>query len=540
MISYLVPRYSISIYKMSENKNSISEKAVNYINIIIKIIVILLVGLLIHAIYKGLQEEGYVFQSIQVPKDFVDNGYNGLVVAKQIQDKIIQIKTDTRSSRTDSLNLSTTDESNLDVDLMGIGVSSSNLTNQLRDLFGIKLQTINGELTQLDNTLSLTLRLWDKAPVVMSEIYKDGAKGEAYEKLIVKAAEKILYHLDPYYLAIRYYKANRIEEGKELLRHMINNMPNEKKWAYLAWGNLMTTQNEEEKAEEYLKKAIEIDPNFATANRNLGWKYHSKGEYQKAIDHFRNSLKTDDKNFGANNGIAMAYVKLGDLEKAEEFYRKNITNHPSELWAYGNYSGMLLQVKKDTPAVKELFVEASKNVPYNDDYFLTVAQNYFLESKHDTAIQYVKKALDFNPNNIGALQSYSSYLSHINEHEERVQIYKRMIAIYKDGGYDEYMRMSVHNNLAVCYYELNKLDSALVYANKAIKYLPNNALPYSTLAEVYYLQRKNKMFWSTIEKAFDMGLEFRDDWFDDPPYSELKNNKRFLKLLDDSRNKIKG
>lgn len=518
------------------NKKSTTSKLISFLNILLKAAVIILACILIHTIYKGLQQDGYTVQSLQVPKYFSDNGYNGYVVANRIQDEIINIKRSTKSSRNDSLQVVANKNNDLRMDVMGIGVSSNSLTYHLKDLLGIETKMIGGDLTQLGNELNLTLRVDGFPTKQISELYDPASPNVGFENMIKKASEHILYCVDPYYLALKRINEKKYEEAKSILRNIIQNHPEDAKWAYIAWGKIKRELQDKESEIEFYKMALHEDPTFVNANRSLAWIYFTNREYEEAIPYFEESLKADKENFGSNNGLAMSYAELGRHEEAEIQYKKNIKYDPDNLWAYTNYGGFLLGEKGDTSGFINLYKDASQSIKHNDEYYFTMASISYMEKDSEKAMYYLDKTLDYNPENIGAL----NIMARVQYYQEKDFVaaentFRKLIDIYNRGSYDHFMKAGAFNMLALAEHNQGKLDSALVHAKRAVKHLPDLALPYTTLAEVYFLMGNKEKFYEIFQIAIDKGLEFEEDWWKDEPYTQLIGDERLLAMLDDSK-----
>lgn len=516
-------------------KKSTWSRLVDVFNFLIRVAVVVLIILLVHTIYKGLHQDGYSIQPIQAPKFYVDNGYSNIVIANRIQDEINQIKRIVNSSRRDSLQITTSNTKNLDVDVMGIGVSSHSLTDHLRDLLGIETKYIGGELTRLGPDISLTLRVYEKPVKKITETIITGQESEAFDKLMKSAAVQILLQIDPYYVSVMYYHDGEYEKAHELFRQMINDKSTDEKWAYLAWGNMAKKQRNKDLAIEKYKKSLELDPRFVLPIRNLAWTHFTDKDFEKAIHYFKRSYVIDRHNFGSVNGLASSNLALGNMEEAEKYYNINIKNHPDKLWSYGNYADMLLREKKDTTAAIQLYKKASVNVSHNDDYFLAQSGIYFFRGLQDSALLLINKAIEFNPNNVSALNILANFESRSNKDYIKAEQYiKQHVAALEKSSYDSYMKMSAYNSYAMNDYRLGKIDSAYVHVRKAISYLPEYGIPYTTLAEIYYLDGRINDFYKTFQKALDLGFEVREDLWNDEPYLSLKDDPKLRSMIEAS------
>ena len=516
-----------------ENKLSGTQRIISYLTIILRVVIIILIVILLHAIYKGLKQDGYIIQAIQTPRSFAESGYNGIVIANKLQDKVKQIKDSANSSRQDSLVISANSSSDLKMDVMGIGVSSTSLIYHLRDLLRIETKTIRGDLIDLDNELSMTIRVHGFPVKTFSESYVEKYRSQSFEKLITTVAEHILSCTDPYYQVINLYRGKRYTEAKDLIREMINNRPGEAKWGYLAWGNMTIQQGDDEKSTDYFLKSIELDTDFFMANKNIAWRYFTDEEYEQAIMHFERALKSRPDDYESINGIAMAYRELAEVDKSESYYKLNLDRNPDLIWSYMAYADFYTMVKKDTQQAISIFNEAKSHVTQNDDFYLTQAGYYFFQNKMDSALMYIDKSLDFNPNNISALQQISTYLtsSRINNPKEAVEYQRRLVKAQEKAGYGKWNRIRSYNSLAMTEWRLSEFDSAFIHIQRAIDIDPDHALPYTTLAEIHFAMNNRKAFYDNMQHAFDLGLEFRESWYEDEPYKSLKNDFRLSDMI---------
>ena len=119
--------------------------------------------------------------------------------------------------------------------------------------------------------------------------------------------------------------------------------------------------------EDYLKKAIELDPKFYLARNFLGDIYFGKGDFQAAVDQYRASLDVNRDDPSILNNLGMAYMNLQrygsaipNLERALAFDPENVEYCHNLATVYRDY-GMLdkaaegflkiIQLKPDDPNV---------------------------------------------------------------------------------------------------------------------------------------------------------------------------------------------
>jgi tetratricopeptide (TPR) repeat protein len=131
--------------------------------------------------------------------------------------------------------------------------------------------------------------------------------------------------------------------------------------SYNNLGTTYLTKGLIDKAEEYFKSAIFLNPGYADAHCNLGFVYNKKGLPEKAAKHFRYALNARPNFPEAHFGLAMSlkamglkneamrrlkiasnirpypsahynlgimYMESGDIEKAKEEFRRTLTINP--------------------------------------------------------------------------------------------------------------------------------------------------------------------------------------------------------------------
>lgn len=76
-----------------------------------------------------------------------------------------------------------------------------------------------------------------------------------------------------------------------------------------------------DKAIEYVRKALELDPQNADAWRALGNDYALLKDYDNAIEYHRTALELDPQNADAWLQLGNDYAWLKDYHKANEYYR---------------------------------------------------------------------------------------------------------------------------------------------------------------------------------------------------------------------------
>lgn len=130
------------------------------------------------------------------------------------------------------------------------------------------------------------------------------------------------------YLVDALYAENKLdlEKALKILKEGEKKYPNDKEilynigdWSYHA-GYL-------NQAEKYLKKVLQIDPNFPRALDHLTWTYEDQKKYDKMLETAKRYYAVSPT-FEASNLLDVAYFKTGEYQTAIDELKRNLTIHP--------------------------------------------------------------------------------------------------------------------------------------------------------------------------------------------------------------------
>ncbi len=497
---------------------------------VVRFALLCLFGFLLVVIYRGLNEEGYKLQPFQVPLELERAGYNGQVLAMMIQERVDELKEIANSRRVDSLELNVDLRPDLNLDVMGVGLSASSMTFHLRELLGRTTNTIGGSLTNLEGVMTLSMRMTGYESSTMDVVYDTGKSRAAIQEIVDKGAKYLLSKTDPYRLAICYDRLGDTDKSEEWIRYIIKNRPQDRKWAYHFWAGLKNRKGDKEKAHLYYQKAIEEDENFVLPYRALAWGIYSERDYKQALPLFLKALEIKPDEKSMDTGAALCYRELGKLEEAGNHYRAFLKKFPEDLYGYGNYSDFLMRYENDTVGATKVWQDASEHIGESGDYYLALGAYQISKGDSMAALQSGMQALDLEPNNVAVLTQMSQvYANGLKDYEESIRLSKRLVSVLEDSQYDDWIKMSAYNRLAMAEYEIGAHDDAIAHAMKAIEILPKSPFPWSTLAEANLLKGDMDEFYKAIEKAISLGFEI-ERYLETNPYNKIKNRSRIMAM----------
>ena len=105
----------------------------------------------------------------------------------------------------------------------------------------------------------------------------------------------------------------------------------------------------------HLQKALDIDPDYLLARRNLGIMYLKTGRLQDSVNAFQEVLKKDPRSLTAYAGLSSADLQLNKLKDAEDAARHAVEVDPgSDISHYFLGVSLVLQGKGDPEALEHL------------------------------------------------------------------------------------------------------------------------------------------------------------------------------------------
>ena len=122
------------------------------------------------------------------------------------------------------------------------------------------------------------------------------------------------------------YSANKINEAKASFEKIPEDKRDAQTWLLLS--NIEQDLQNEAKAEEYLKKAIEKDSKYYKAYYNLGNIYFNKGNIEEALKNYKLAARYNRKNGYIYTNIGCCYLAKKNLGLARINFNKAVTLNP--------------------------------------------------------------------------------------------------------------------------------------------------------------------------------------------------------------------
>ena len=159
--------------------------------------------------------------------------------------------------------------------------------------------------------------------------------------------------------------------------------------------NAERAQGHETEAVPFLKRAIELDPNFATAYATLATAYSNIGEHEASLDYIKKAFERRDRASEPEKLYITShyYDFLGNFQKTTEAYQLAVQEYPRDYSGHNNLGLHYLESGDPERALAEE-QQAIRIDPHQGFAYRNSAEAYLELNRIDEAKAIVKQAFD--------------------------------------------------------------------------------------------------------------------------------------------------
>jgi tetratricopeptide (TPR) repeat protein len=188
------------------------------------------------------------------------------------------------------------------------------------------------------------------------------------------------------------------------------------------------------RAEEALKKSLELNPNNAGAMRHLAYVFYSRHEFEPAAVHAGKAIDMDSTDGDSYGILGDALMETGEYKKAENAYQKMMQLEES-LYSYARRAG-LRSVRGDSDGAMadlERAVAAGKAAKQPAESIAwaewQLGNDHFTLGKLETAEAFYRQSLATYPNYYRALAGMAQVRASQKRYDDAIDLYRKAIAI---------------------------------------------------------------------------------------------------------------
>jgi len=298
-------------------------------------------------------------------------------------------------------------------------------------------------------------------------------------------------------------------------------------------------------AEEWFKRAIQEDPNFALPYWGLGDLHESlyvdkkrKEDLRKTLQYYKQAYSLDPNFAGTNAGMGWAYFLQGDNDKAYEYFKWAVELEPENPSINFNIGSFLRSIGLPDLAIKYYSLAISQGDPSLKNYQLR-AKCYEDTGKAEEAVADAKKMLEMEPDNMSVALYYSRMLimlRKLKEAEKEIEIVANLSPSNAN------IQDNIQYTKALLFAARGEKEKALALVKKAEGEDP--VFYTYLLSRVYAIlglkEKALKNIQLAIEKGFEEIQEYMYNHFILESiyfYDPLRNDPRFIDLLKQQKEK---
>ena len=398
---------------------------------------------------------------------------------------------------------------------------SNNLYNAHQRLAAIKFQ--RGDIEQAANHYRELCKLdpedIDSRLILAGILLNAGKPREA------SAEYQIALTIEPDNWAIEdervnaYIKVHQYQQAIELLHDALDKQ-GEFPDICLQLAELYAKIGEDELAEQYFNKTLELHPGYLEAMIKFGTYYIQRGKYTKAADCFSHAIEINDRLLNAYVGLAVSQYHLGQDSRACQTVDLACAIEPNSSILFAEVARLELKASAADEAREYLtkyadnreigdklleiqtqrFARAIEEHPERADWNYRTGLLLKAQGKLAQAAEYFERAIEINPDYVKALVKLALVMKELGQEERSKEYLER--AVILEPSYSD-----VHYQLGLLYAKQAEYQLAIEHFQKSLENNGQNIDALSAMAQALEnigLRSQASLAWqSVIELAPD-------------------------------------
>ncbi|CAB3781155.1 tetratricopeptide repeat protein [Paraburkholderia fynbosensis] len=235
-------------------------------------------------------------------------------------------------------------------------------------------------------------------------------------------------HVDALHLlGVLRHQQGQHAEAAALVRRAVNLRP-EDAALQLNLGNALKALGQIDDAIEQFRNALTLAPSFPMAHYNLGNAYASLGRHEDAAEAFERSLRLQPGDASSHNNLGNALHALGRHAEAIASFRRALELRPGHAGALNNM-GMALNALGRADEAIPCFQAALAAEPRFVAAHFNLANTFDATGRHAEAVASFEAALSFQPNLPPAIYGMGNALAALGRHAQALPYLERSVGL---------------------------------------------------------------------------------------------------------------
>lgn len=285
------------------------------------------------------------------------------------------------------------------------------------------------------------------------------------------------------------------------------------------------------------KKAILINPNLAESYKSLALAYDGLGEKKLAAINYEKAIKLNPNMWTAIMNYGQIKMHSGYFDDALDLLQKANILAPHQMGNIISLSLLYKYLQCDSLAI-DWGLRALSLEPKNT-YSLTHLGSVYLSFNNFTkALEYFNKAIEIDDNWIYGWFLGASIQTVLGNHHEAKKYYEKYLSIANSNPeyFYAFSLLKTETNLDSAKQILEKEEKSYVEFMNEFSDIPN--YNYMALAEIYSIKKQNDQAFYWWNKAIENGYTQIDRNTNFPYLENIKKDKRFKFYLQRTEKKI--
>ena len=287
---------------------------------------------------------------------------------------------------------------------------------------------------------------------------------------------------------LKYFSDKRLNDAEDYAFRLSKEFPEDP----FIWKSLAVILKENGKFTQAIsasKKSLELNPNDAETNNNLGFIYQETKDYNHAKQCYDEAIKLQPNYITPYHNLGTIYHLQEKYDKAELNYKKAINIKPDYYPVYSNLGNVLINLGKYKEA-EEYYYKAIKFEKENPENYNNLGIALQKQGKINEAITTYKQALTYKKNYAEAHYNMAYCLQKSDKFDEAIEEYKQSLTIKPDLASAESGMLYLLKNM--CDFNINdkliESSSRLGISTKPVT--PFQLLSWVDNAQYHYLRSK--------------------------------------------------
>ena len=276
---------------------------------------------------------------------------------------------------------------------------------------------------------------------------------------------------------------------------------------------------------DYLKEYIEVQPYSETAWHQLGREYYILKQYENALNAFDYAILIDEKFVGAYLEKAKTLEQLELYEAAIDNYLITCELDDPTAYAYMRVGVCFEELNKNEKAI-HYYKKSNEQDPYLDKPLLGIIDIHFKSKEYQKALFFINQLINLDDENVVYWKLYAEANLKIAFFQEAAKAFQTCL-ILKENSLD------LHLSLADSLYFMGDLNEAINSLIKAEIYYHNHVDIQYRLSGLYFLIKSNELGIKYLYEALNNNFSKYNDF--QKLFPTVHNSKGIKSILEKFR-----